>query len=108
MSIVSRVAAYTVRIAAVTATAPVVAGAAASAATVQLVRWELRQLASSSMSAEARLLKAELRERATVGANTPRPQQEHAENVRQRHSPDSTPARSDKARAQPAASNSSR
>ena len=64
----------TVRIAAVTAAAPVLAGAAASAATAKLVGWEVRQLASSPLSAEARRLKAEYRELAAAngaGANTP-------------------------------------
>ena len=44
MSIVARAAVYGVRIAAVTATAPVLAGAAASAATAKLAGWEVRQL----------------------------------------------------------------
>jgi hypothetical protein len=47
MSTLTRAAAYTVRIAAVTAAAPVLAGAAASAATTKLAGWELRQLTSS-------------------------------------------------------------
>jgi len=74
MSTLTRAAAYTVRIAAVTAAAPVLAGAAASAATAKLAGWELRQLASSPLSAEARRLKAEYRELAAAngaGADTP-------------------------------------
>ena len=54
MSTLTRAAAYSVRIAAVTAATPVLAGAAASAATAKLAGWELRQLASSPLSAEAR------------------------------------------------------
>ena len=110
MSTLTRAAAYTVRIAAVTAAAPVLAGAAASAATVKLAGWELRQLASSPLSAEARRLKAEFRELATAngaGATTPA-QQGHAGDGRDRHRPARTPARSGKARAQLAAANSSR
>ena len=67
-------AVYTVRIAAVTTAAPVLAGAAASAATAKLVGCELRQLASSPLSAEAGRLKAEFRELAAAngaGAHTP-------------------------------------
>jgi len=45
-----------VRATAVTATTPLLAGAAASAATAKLVGWELRQLANSPLSAEARRL----------------------------------------------------
>ena len=70
MSTLTRAAAYTVRIAAT----PVLAGAAASSATAKLAGWELRQLASSPVSAEARRLKAEVRELAAAsgtGANTP-------------------------------------
>ena len=88
MSTLTRAAAYTVRIAAIT---PVLAAAAASAATAKLAGWELRQLARSPLSAEARRLKAEYRELAAAsgaGANTP--------------------ARSGQARAQLAALNSSR
>ncbi len=51
MSTLTRAAAYTARIAALTATAPVLAGAAASAATAKLAGWELQQLASSPLSA---------------------------------------------------------
>jgi hypothetical protein len=78
MSTVTRAAAYTVRIAAVAAAAPVLAGAAASAATAKLAGWEVRQLASSPLSAEARRLKAEFREPAAAngaGAHTPARQQ---------------------------------
>jgi hypothetical protein len=80
MSTVTRAAVYTARIAAVTAAAPVLVGAAGSAATAELVGWELRQLAGSPLSAEARRLKAEYRERGAVrdsGAYTPG-QQGHA------------------------------
>jgi len=55
MSTLTRAAAYTARIAAVTAAAPVLAGAAASAATAKLA--ELQQLASSPLSAEAMRLR---------------------------------------------------
>ena len=111
MSTLTRAAAYTVRIAAVTAAAPVLAGAAASAATAKLAGWELRQLASSPLSAEARRLKAEYRELAAAngaGANTPARQQGHAGDGRDRHRPARTAARSGQARAQLAAVNSSR
>ena len=53
MSTLTRATVYTVRIAAMTAAAPVLAGAAASAATAKLTGWELQQLASSPLSAEA-------------------------------------------------------
>ncbi len=74
MSTLTRAAVYTVRIAAMTAAAPVLVGAAASAATAKLAGWELRQLASSPLSAQARRLRAEYRELAAangVGATTP-------------------------------------
>jgi len=102
MSTITRAAVNTVRIAAVTAAAPVLAGAAASAATAKLVGWEVRHLASSPLSAEARRLKAEFHELAAAsgaGENTPG----RARNGRDRHGPDSTPARSGEARAQPIA-----
>ena len=51
MSTLTRAAAYTARIAALTAAAPVLACAAASAATAKLAGWELQQLASSPLSA---------------------------------------------------------
>ena len=111
MSTLTRAAAYTVRIAAVTAAAPVLAGAAASAATAKLAGWELRQLASSPLSAEATRLKADFRELATAngaGATTPGRQRGHAGDGRDRHRPDRTSARSGQARAQLAAANSSR
>ncbi len=111
VSTVTRAAVYTVRIAALTAAAPVLAGAAASAATAKLDGWQLRQLASSPLSAEARRLRAAYRELAAangVGATTSAWQQEYAGNGRGRHHPNSTPARSGQARAQLAASNSSR
>jgi hypothetical protein len=73
MSTVTRAAAYTVRIATVTAAAPVLVGAAASSVTAELVGWELRQLTSSPLSAKARRLRAEYRELAATsgGAGTP-------------------------------------
>lgn len=106
MSTVTRSAVYTVRIAAITAAAPVLAGAAASAATADLVSWELRQLATSPLSPEARRLKAGYREAAAAarggGAKSPG-QQGHARDGREKHDPDSMPWRSGKARAQPTA-----
>jgi len=95
MSTVTRAAVYTVRI----ASAPVLIGAAASYATAELVGWELRQLASSPLSAEARRLRAEYRELAATsggGAKTPAAAQR-----------ESTPAHSDRARAQLVGMNSS-
>ena len=74
MSTLTRATAYTVRIAAITAATPVLAGAAVGAATAKLAGWELRQLASSPLSAQARRLRAEYRELAAangVGATTP-------------------------------------
>ena len=62
----TRAAVYTARIAAVTAAAPVLAGAAASAATAKLAGWELQQLASSPLSAEAMRLRAKYRELAAA------------------------------------------
>ena len=99
MSTVTRAAAYTVRIATATAAAPVLVGTAASSVTAELVGWELRQLTSSPLSAEARRLRAEYRELAATGggAKTPAAAQR-----------DSAPARSGKAYAQPVALNSSR
>ena len=79
MSTLTRAAAYTARIAALTTAAPVLAGAAASAATAKLAGWELQQLASSPLSAEAMRLKAKYRELAAAnGANTPARPQGHA------------------------------
>jgi hypothetical protein len=94
MSTLTRATAYTVRIAAITAATPVLVGAAASTATAELVGWELRQLASSPLSAEARRLRAEYRELAATsdgGAKTP-----------------AAAARSDKARTRLVALNASR
>ena len=54
MSTLTRAAVFTVRIAAVTAATPVLAGAAAASATAKLAGWELRQLTSSPLSAQAR------------------------------------------------------
>ena len=111
MSPLTRATVYTVRITAVTAATPLLVGAAASAATAKLVGWELRQLASSPLSAEARRLwelpqlassplsaetrrlKAEFRTLAAANradANTLGRQQEHAENDRDRRHRDST------------------
>ena len=92
MSTVTRAAVYGARIAALTAAAPVLAGAAASAATAKLVGWEFRQLASSPLSAEAGRLKAEFRELAAAngaGATTPARRQGHAGNGRDKHRPNS-------------------
>ena len=89
MSTLTRAAAYTVRIAAVTAAAPVLAGAAASAATAKLAGWELRQLTSSPLPAGTRRLTAGYRELAAAnggGATTPARQQ-----GRDRHRPNRTP-----------------
>ncbi len=112
MSTLTRATAYTVRMTAVTAATPILAGAAASSATAKLAGWELRQLAGSSLSAEARRLRAEYRELAATngaGATTPARQQGHAGDGRDRHRPRSTPARSGQARAaQLAVLNSSR
>ncbi len=54
MSTLTRATAYTARVTAVAAATPLLAGAAASAAAAKLVGWELRQLANSPLSAEAR------------------------------------------------------
>ena len=116
MSTLTCAAAYTVRIAALTGAAPVLAGAAASAATAKLAGWELRQLASSPLSAEAGRLRAEFRGLAAAngaaangrGATKPARQHGHAGDGRGRHRPARTPARSGKARAGLAAVNSAR
>ena len=94
-----RAAPYTVRIAAVTAAAPVLAGAAAAAATAKLAGWELRQLTSSPLSADARRLRAGYRELAAAnGAGV------HASAAAgPRQAPPQSPARSGKAGAQPTA-----
>ena len=87
------------------------AGAAASAATAKLAGWELRQLASSPLSAEAGRLKAEFRGLAAAngaGANTPAQQQGHAGDGRDKHRPARTLVRSGQARAELAAVNSAR
>jgi hypothetical protein len=95
---------------AVTAATPLLVGAAASAATAKLVGWELRQLANSPLSAEARKfwelrqpansplsaearrLKAELRALAANrdDADTSGGQQEHAGDGRDRRPRNST------------------
>jgi hypothetical protein len=111
MSTLARATAYTVRIAATTAATPVLAGAAAGAATAKLADWEPRQLTSSPLSARARRLRAEYRELAAAhgaGATTPARQQEHVGDGRDRHRPNGTRARSGQARARLAAPNSSR
>ena len=69
MSTLTRAAVYTVRIAAMTAAAPVLAGAAASAATAKLTGWELQQLASSPLSAAAMRLRAKYRELAAANGD---------------------------------------
>ena len=56
MSTLTHAAMCTVRITAATAAAPLIVGAAASAATAKLVGWELRQVASSPLSAKAKRL----------------------------------------------------
>ena len=107
----TRAIASTVRIAALTAATPVLAGAAASSATAKLAGWELRQLASSPLSAQARRLRAEYRALAAAngaGATTPARRQEHAGDGRGRHHPNRTPARSGQAGAPLTAINSSR
>ena len=81
MSTLTRTTAYTVRIAAIAAATPVLAGAVASGAIAKLAGWELRQLASSPLSPQARRLRAEFRELAAAngaGADTPARQQGHA------------------------------
>ena len=106
MSTLTRAAVYTARITAVTAAVPVLAGAAAAAATAKLAGWELQQLASSPLSAEARRLRAKCSELAAANgaaANTPARQQGHAGDGRARHRPARRPARSGQARAQLAA-----
>ena len=111
MSTLTRAAAYTARIAALTAAAPVLAGAAASAATAELAGWELRQLASSPLSAEARRLRAGFRELAAAnggGAHTPARPRGHAGGGRDRHRPARMPARSGQAGAELAAVKSAR
>ncbi len=88
MSTLTRATAYTVRIAAVTAASPLVAGAAVSAATARLVGWEFRQLANSPLSAEARQLRAEFHALAVANradSDTPWEQQEDAGNGLDRH-----------------------
>ena len=62
MSILTRAAVYAVRIAVVTVTTPVLAGAAAASATATLAGWELRQLTGSPLSDEASPLEAGYRE----------------------------------------------
>jgi len=111
MSTLTRAAVYTVRITAITAATPVLAVAAASAATAKLAGWELRQLAISPLSAEARRLRPNTASwpPPTAPAQTRRGgQQGHAGDGRDRHRPNSAPARSGQARAQLAAVNSSR
>ena len=110
MSALKRATVYAVRMTAVAAATPLLAGAAASAATAKLVGWELRQLANSPLSAEAkrfwelrqpansplsaeaRRLKAELSALAAnrADANTSGGQQEHARNGRDRRPGNST------------------
>ena len=102
MSILTRAAVYTVRIAAGTAAAPVLAAAAAASATAKLVDWEL-QLVGSPLSAEYR----ELAAANGGGVNTPARQQGRAGNG-DGHRPESTPAVKQRARSQPAGLNSSR
>jgi hypothetical protein len=111
MSTLTRAAVYTVRIAAVTAATPVLAGAAAASATAKLAGWELRQLTSSPLSAQARRLTANTMSwpRPTAPAQ---PRQHGSRGTpgdgRDKHRPNSMPARSGQARAQLAALNPSR
>ena len=91
-----------------TAAAPVRAGAAASAATAKLAGWELQQLASSPLSAEAMRLKANGAAANGAAATTPARQRGHAGDGRDRHRPNRAPARSGKARAELAAVSSAR
>jgi hypothetical protein len=65
----SQVPARIARIGAVTAKTPVLISAAATAATAKVIDWELRQLARSPLTAEARRLDRHYRELAA----TPRP-----------------------------------
>ena len=90
MSILTRAAVYTVRIAAGTAAAPVLAAAAAASATAKLVEF---QLVGSPLSAEYR----ELAAANGGGANTPARQQGRAGNG-DGHRPESTPAVKQRAR----------
>ena len=110
MSALKRATVYAVRMTAAAAATPLLAGAAASAATAKLVGWELRQLANSPLSAEARKfwelrqpanspLSAEARrlkaELGALAANRAAPdtsggQQEHAGNGRDRRPGNST------------------
>ncbi len=66
MSTVTRAAAHTVQVAVATAQVQILATVTATAETTKLtanlVSWELRQLASSPLSAGARRLEAEYRE----------------------------------------------
>ena len=62
MSILTRAAVYTVRIAAVTAATPVLAGAAAASATAKLVGWELRQQAPRANAIAERWIASARRE----------------------------------------------
>ncbi len=86
MSTLTRATIYTVRISARTTATPLLVGAAASSATAKLVGWELRQLANSPLSAEARHLRSELR----ALADTPEGHKERNGNGRDRRSGNST------------------
>jgi hypothetical protein len=107
MSTLTRAAAYAVRIAAVTAATPVLAGAAAASVTAKLAGWELRQLASSPLSAGARRVRAE-----SASWPPPTARRRHARGVPGTAARGTVPiarsSRSGKARAQLAAVNSSR
>jgi hypothetical protein len=69
MSILTRTTVYTVRIAAITAATPVLAGAAAASATAKLTGWELQQLISSPLSVQAMRLRAKYRELAAANGD---------------------------------------
>jgi hypothetical protein len=110
MSTVTRAAAYTVQVAVATAQVPVLATVAATAETTKLtanlVSWEIRQLASSPLSAGARRLEAEYRELTAArdnGSKTPGRPQRHAGGGRERHSTGSAPSRPGEASTQSAA-----
>jgi hypothetical protein len=90
MSTLTRATVYAVRISARTTVTPLLAGAAASSATAKLVGWELRQLASSPLSAEARHLRSELHTLAVASADTPEGREGYTGNGRDRRAGNST------------------
>ncbi len=68
MNIAKRLAVHTIRIAAITAELAVMVSAVGTAATARLIGWELRQLASSPLSADVRRPDAGSRELVTDSA----------------------------------------